>query len=358
MVSKEKLFLIASQFKIEGKIAEIYSLGAGFINDTFFVRTSGAQHNYILQRKNHKIFTDIPAMMQNIVDISAHIKTKVENPLRETLTVVPTQDGKYFHFDGENYWTVVVYIEDSITYNSVDSALIAYSGGAGIGRFQNLLSDFDKPLHETIVGFHNIHFRFAQWAEALSADRVGRVQSLKPEIDWIEVRREEILHFWKKIETGEIPKRVSHNDTKICNILFDKHTQKALCVIDLDTVMTSTSLYDFGDAIRSYTNTGKEDDVYLDNVAMDIERFRAFAEGYLSEQKSLITSELEWLAFSARYITYEQVLRFLMDYINGDIYYKTDFSAHNLVRARAQLQLLESMEAQYDKMCAIVSELS
>ena len=357
-MSKEELLSIVSQFEIAGTIADVRNWGAGFINDTFLVRTYGAQFDYILQRKNRHVFPDIPAMMQNIVDITAHIKTKVDDPLRETLTVVPTKDRKYFYFDGEHYWTMVVYIENSITYDSVDSSSIAYCGGVGIGRFQNLLADFDKQLHETIPGFHNICFRFGQWEEALSADRVGRVRHLKREIDAVEVRREEILRFWQKIESGEIPKRVAHNDTKISNILFDKHTKNPLCVIDLDTVMTSTSLYDFGDAIRSYTNTGKEDDNNLDNVSMDLERFRAFAEGYLSEQKSLNSIELQWLAFSARYITYEQALRFLMDYINGDTYYKIAFPEHNLIRTCAQLHLLESMEEQYDAMCAIILELS
>ena len=357
-MSKEELLSIVSQFEIEGTIADVRNWGAGVINDTFLVRTYGAQFDYILQRKNRHVFPDIPAMMQNIVDITAHIKTKVADPLRETLTVVPTHNGEFCHFDGENYWAVTLFIPNSLTYDSVDSLQIAYQGGSGIGRFQRLLADFDKPLHETIPGFHNICFRFGQWEEALSADRVGRVRHLKREIDAVEVRREEILRFWQKIESGEIPKRVAHNDTKISNILFDKHTKNPLCVIDLDTVMTSTSLYDFGDAIRSYTNTGKEDDNYLDNVSMDLERFRAFAEGYLSEQKSLNSIELQWLAFSARYITYEQALRFLMDYINGDTYYKIAFPEHNLIRTCAQLHLLESMEEQYDAMCAIILELS
>lgn len=357
-MSKEELLSIVSQFEIEGTIADVRNWGTGVINDTFLVQTCGAQPDYILQRKNQQVFPDVPAMMQNIVDITAHIKTKVADPLRETLTVVPTHNGEFCHFDGENYWAVTLFIPNSLTYDSVDSLQIAYQGGSGIGRFQRLLADFDKPLHETIKGFHNIHFRFGQWEEALSADRVGRVRHLKREIDAVEVRREEILRFWQKIESGEIPKRVAHNDTKISNILFDKYTKNPLCVIDLDTVMTSTSLYDFGDAIRSYTNTGKEDDNYLDNVSMDLERFRAFAEGYLSEQKSLNSIELQWLAFSARYITYEQALRFLMDYINGDTYYKIAFPEHNLIRTCAQLHLLESMEEQYDAMCAIIIELS
>ena len=222
-----------------------------------------------------------------------------------------------------------------------------------------MLADFDKPLNETIKGFHNIRWRFQQWDDTIAADPAGRVKECQEEISWVESRREEMLSFWSKVETGEIPTHVTHNDTKISNILFDKPTGNVLCAIDLDTVMSSTSLNDFGDAIRSYTNTGAEDDKNLDNVEMSIDMFRAYAEGYLSEQRdSMCASEKEWLAFAGRYITFEQVLRFLMDYIDGDKYYKTAYADHNLVRTRAQYKLLQSMERQYDEMCAIVKELS
>ena len=228
----------------------------------------------------------------------------------------------------------------------------------GIGRFQSQLSDFTTPLHETIKGFHNIRHRFEQWDASVAADAAGRVVELQTEIGWIESRREKMLTFWSLVEDGTIPTRVTHNDTKLSNILFDADTDEVLCAIDLDTVMTSTSLNDFGDAIRSYTNTGAEDDRDLSRVGMDIDIFRAYAEGYLSERKeSLTQSEKQWLAFSALYITYEQVLRFLMDYIDGDKYYKTTSADHNLVRTHAQYRLLQSMESQYDAMQQIVSEL-
>jgi Ser/Thr protein kinase RdoA (MazF antagonist) len=188
-------------------------------------------------------------------------------------------------------------------------------------------------------------------------DKAGRKASLATEIEWIESRREQMLAFWSMVESGELPMRVTHNDTKLSNILFDQNDD-VLCVVDLDTVMSSTSLNDFGDAIRSYTNTGAEDDQNLDNVSMDVEIFRAYAAGYLSERKSTMTAtEREWLAFSALYITFEQVLRFLMDYIDGDTYYKTRYAEHNLVRTRAQYKLLQSMEAQYPAMQQIVREL-
>lgn len=355
---QNKLIEIAKQFALEGEIATIQPLGEGFINDTFVVTTEGEAPNYILQRKNHIVFPDVPGMMDNILAVTNHIKAKVADPMRETLTIVPAKDGKLYVKDGENFWAVCLFISDTSSYDRADSPELAYQGGVGIGRFQALLADFDKPLNETINGFHNIRHRFNQWDATIAADPVGRVKEVQEEIGWIESRREEMMKFWSLVEDGTIPTHVTHNDTKISNILFDRPTGKVLCAIDLDTVMSSTSLNDFGDAIRSYTNTGAEDDPNLDNVSMSIDMFRAYAEGYLSEQKSLCASELEWLAFSGRYITYEQVLRFLMDYIDGDKYYKTAYAEHNLVRTRAQYKLLRSMEEQYADMCAIVKELS
>ena len=357
-MNQEKLFEIASHFALEGAVASVEALGEGFINDTFVVKTSGSAPNYILQRKNHIVFPDVPGMMDNIKAVTEHIKAKVTDPMRETLTVVPATDGKLYHKDGENYWAVCLFIPDTVTYDRADSTALAYQGGVGIGRFQALLADFDKPLNETIKGFHNIRWRFQQWDETIAADPAGRVKELAEEISWVESRREEMLSFWSLVENGTIPTHVTHNDTKISNILFDKPTGNVLCAIDLDTVMSSTSLNDFGDAIRSYTNTGAEDDKCLENVEMSIDMFRAYAEGYLSEQcNSMTQSELDWLAFAGRYITFEQVLRFLMDYIDGDKYYKTAYADHNLVRTRAQYKLLQSMERQYDQMCDIVKSL-
>ena len=350
-----QLMNIASQFELEGVIKEISPLGEGFINDTYVIKTEGDDPNYILQRKNHKIFPDVPGMMDNIKAVTDHIKSKVADPLRETLTVIPARDRKLYVQDGENFWAVCLFINDTITYSRADSTELAYQGGLGAGRFQALLADFDKPLNETIKGFHNIRWRFQQWDETIAADPVGRVEELQEEISWIESRRKEMMNFWALVEDGTIPSHVSHNDTKLSNILFNSSDGSMLCMIDLDTVMRSTSLNDFGDAIRSYTNTGAEDDKNLDNVSMNLDMFKAYAEGYLHEQKDTISkSELEWLAFSARYITFEQVLRFLMDYIDGDKYYKTAYPEHNLVRTHAQYKLLQSMEAQYDAMCKVI----
>ena len=354
-----KLLNIAQRFALEGTIANIKALGDGFINDTFIVKTEGEAPDYILQRKNHIVFPDVPAMMENIRKVTEHIKAKVDNPLRETLTVIPTTDGALYHKDEEgNFWAVCTFIPNTITYDRADSTALAYQGGKGIGRFQAQLADFTEPLAEVIKGFHNMRYRFEQWDEAVRADKAGRVASLAEEIGWIESRREEMLGFWSLVEDGTIPTRVTHNDTKISNILFDADTKDVLCAIDLDTVMSSTSLNDVGDALRSYTNTGAEDDPDLEQVSMSLDMFRAYIEGYLSERAATLSeSEWEWLAFSGRFITFEQVLRFLMDYIDGDTYYKTKYADHNLVRTRAQYKLLQSMEAQYDHMVDIVKAL-
>lgn len=352
---------IANKFSLTGTVASVEPLGEGFINDTFIVKTKEENApNYILQRKNKNIFKNIPAMMENIVKVCDHIKAKVSanggDPMREAMTVIAAKDGKFYYKDGnEDYWAVCVFIEDSISYQKADTPQLAYQGGMGIGLFQSMMCDFKEPLADTLPGFHNIRFRFEQWEEALSKDLAGRKNSLSQEIAWIESRKEQMLEFWKLVEDGTIPTRVTHNDTKINNILFTQEGE-VLCVIDLDTVLSSTCLNDFGDAIRSYTNTGLEDDSNLDNVSMDLSIFKAYTEGYLSQTSKFLTpAEIKYLAFSAKYITYEQVLRFLMDYINGDTYYKIKYPTHNLVRTHAQYKLLQSMEEQYNQMCEIVN---
>lgn len=358
----EKLASIAAKFRTNGNIEEIKPLGEGFINDTYIVRTEGDAPDYILQRKNRDIFPDIDGMMGNIEKVTAHIRRKViaedGDPIREVMTVVPTADGALYHTDEEGQnWAVTVFIPDTIAYTRADSPELAYMGGLGIGKFQAQLADFSEPLTETIKGFHNIRHRFAQWDASVAADRAGRVKDPSEEIDWIESRRAEMLSFWSMVENGTIPTRVTHNDTKISNILFDK-AGRVLCVIDLDTVMAAPVHNDFGDAIRTYANTGDEDDRDLTRVGISLPMFEAYTDGYLSQQaRSLTKTEIDYLPFAARYIVFEQVLRFLMDYIDGDTYYKIKYPDHNLVRARAQYKLLESIEANYGAMQQIVEKL-
>lgn len=359
---ENRLNKICSQFQLEGTILTVKPLGEGFINDTLLITTAEATTpNYILQRKNKNIFQNIPAMMDNIFRVTSYLKKKITaangDPMREAMTIVPTKDGKLYYLDEDNeFWTVSVFIGDTIAYQKADTPALAYQGGKGIGKFQSMLADFKEPLADILPGFHNIRYRFKQWDEVLAKDPVSRKATVPSEIQWIERRREEMLHFWEMVENGTIPTRVTHNDTKINNILFDRQGN-VLCVIDLDTVLSSTCLNDYGDAIRSYTNNGLEDDENLDNVSVNLDIFRGYTQGYLSETACFLNqAEIDYLAFSAKYITYEQVLRFLMDYINGDKYYKVKNQTHNLVRARAQHKLLQDMEAKYSSMCDIVRE--
>jgi len=353
---------VAGQFQLAGTVKTVEPLGEGFINDTFINYTEEDSPKYILQRKNKRVFSPVPAMMENIQKVCDHIKAKVKkaggDPMREAMTIIPANDGKlYFLDDEDEYWAVSLFIEDTIAYEAAETPELAYTGGKGIGKFQSLVSDLKEPLTDILPGFHNIRIRYEQWDAVLKKDPVGRKAKVAEEIGWIESRREEMMDFWKLVENGTIPTRVSHNDTKINNILFDKNGE-VLCVIDLDTVLNSTVLNDFGDAIRYYTNTGKEDDTNLNNVSVDMDIFTAFAKGYLEEAGSFLTDkELEYLAFSAKYITYEQVLRFLMDYIDGDNYYKIKSEDHNLVRTRAQYKLLTSIEEQLDTMKNVVKSL-
>lgn len=350
---------IITKFQIHGTVTEVKPLGEGFINDTLLVRIAGQEEpEYILQRKNHAIFPDVPAMMDNINRVTLHIKKKVADPLRETLTVIPALDGKlYFKDPDGNYWATTLFIKGTKSYDRADTPQLAYQGGKGLGHFHMLVSDFKEPLAEVIEGFHNIRYRFSQWDKSLSEDKAGRVSSLSEEIGWIESRRAEMLDFWEKFEKGIFPLRVTHNDTKISNFLFNASDGTLLCAIDLDTMMSSTLLNDTGDALRSYTNTGAEDDPNLDEVGMSMDMFKAYMEGYLSEMRSsLVPAEIDNLAFSGLYITYEQVLRFLMDYIDGDTYYKIKYPEHNLVRTRAQYKLLQSMEEQLPAMNAFIAE--
>lgn len=347
---------IASNFQIDGSVISVKKLGEGFINDTYIVETEDKCHNYILQRKNRRIFTDVPAMMDNILRVTNHIKSKVEDPLRQSLTITTTTSGELFYKDDDDeYWAASLFIDNTVAYNAAKTAELAYQGGKGIGRFQSMLADFNEPLADILPGFHNMRYRFQQWDAILAKDSVGRKKECKELIEAVESRRTEMMALWEKYENGIIPTRVTHNDTKINNILFDIDGN-VLCVIDLDTVLSSTCLNDFGDAIRSYTNSGAEDDADLNNVEVDMNIFRGYTQGYLSEAIAFLNEEeCKNLAFSAKYITFEQVLRFLMDYIDGDNYYKIKYADHNLVRTKAQYKLLQSMERNYQQMCNIVN---
>ena len=363
--------LIVTHFCIPERVTRVATLGEGFINDTFLVETSEKQ-KYILQRKNSSIFPNIPGMMENISKVTRHILSKGG----VTFRLVATKEGKWYHKESpgtkaesatpdakagsatkhaktgsatqsDEYWACFTFIPDTFTYEHADSLGLIQSGGEGVGLFHSLLSDFRGELADTLPGFHNISYRFEQFSTALAKNRADRLQEVPELVEEVNRRKVQMGAFWQLVQDGTIPKRISHNDTKLSNFLFDKDGQ-VVCAIDLDTVMQATVLFDFGDAIRSYANRVPEDHPDLTEVGLDPERYTAFSTGYLSKAAwFLYEQEKTQLAFSALYITYEQFLRFLMDYIDGDTYYRIRYPSHNLVRARSQLALLQSMEEQY-----------
>ena len=357
---------IFNSFEVAGNFKSGTQYGSGHIHDTFLVETSGSgTDNYIVQRLNHNVFKKIPEMQENIERVTGHIRSKLllipgADLKRECLTFMRSHDNKTWIRDKSGYyWRISLFITDHRSYDLVDTPGKAFEGGRAIGKFQAMLSDLrDEPLHETIPFFHHIGRRLETLRDIIKDDPAERVKSVKPEIDYILERSESMQIVIKLGEEGKIPLRTTHNDTKFNNILFDLN-DKALCVIDLDTVMPGYVHNDFGDAIRTAANTGAEDDENLSNVMINMEVFKAYAAGYLRETKDTLNStEKEFLAFAPLMITYNQAVRFLTDYIDGDSYYKIHYPNHNLLRTRAQIQLVKSMEANYKEMQSIVRELS
>ena len=348
---------ILRQFCLDAEPASCTPYGCGHINRTYLVATAGGRC-YILQKINHHTFRDVAGLMENIELVTEHLRRKSPDP-RSVLTLIRTKDGKSYLEADDGYWRVFRFVEDSICLQQPESDADFYESAVGFGTFQQLLSDFPaEKLHETIPNFHNTPDRYRAFHETLTRDPMHRAAQVQPEIEFALARQAEMAALQNALDAGELPLRVTHNDTKINNILFDRQG-RVLCVIDLDTVLRSPCFNDFGDAIRTYANHGREDDENLDDVWLDMTMFRGFAEGYLSEARAFLTpAETDALAFSVRYITYEQVLRFLMDYLDGDTYYKIKSPDHNLVRTRAQYALLRSAEERYDAMRAIVAELA
>lgn len=352
-------------FETNGTFLKGELYGSGHIHDTFLVETSEKNmDDYILQRLNNKVFKNIPYLQNNIERVTLHLSQKLQSLpgadlKRECLTLVPARDGKTWIIDkAGNFWRMYVYITDHHSYNIVDSPDKAFEGGKTIGRFQAMLADLaGRPLYETIPWFHNIEKRLEIFEQKLKEDHADRVKLAGKEIRDILARTKEMKVILKLGKEGRIPLRITHNDTKFNNILFDSN-DKALCIIDLDTVMPGYVHYDFGDAIRTAANVAAEDEKDISKVRMDINLFRAYAEGYLGETRNTLNDiEKDYLAFSPILITYTIAVRFLTDYLDGDTYFKIHHEDHNLQRARAQIQLVKSMEEQYDEMMKIISGL-
>jgi Ser/Thr protein kinase RdoA (MazF antagonist) len=357
---------IFEYFEADGTFLKGEPYGSGHIHDTFRIETvEKEKDDYILQRLNNKIFKNIPELQQNIERVTVHLRNKISSIpgsdiKRECLRLIPTRDGLTWIVDNEgNFWRMYIFISRHHSYNVVDSPDKAFEGGKAIGRFQAMLSDMPGgPLFETIPLFHNIEKRLQTFNSKIMDNPVGRVDSVSKEIGQILNRADEMKIILRLGKEGKIPLRITHNDTKFNNILLDEN-DKALCVIDLDTVMPGYIHYDFGDAIRTAANTASEDEDDLSKVKMDINLFKAYAEGYLSETvETLNDVEKEYLAFAPRLITYTIAVRFLTDFIDGDNYFKIHHELHNLQRARAQLRLVMSMEEQYQDMKSIIRKLT
>lgn len=362
-VDLQSLFV---KFNTEGNYLSGEPFGSGHIHDTYRIITSEKEcDDYILQRINTNIFKNVPELQENISRVTSHIQSRLSgisdsNIKRECLSPVSVKNinQTWVRDDEGNYWRMFIFIADHKSYEHIDSPWQSFEAGKAIGRFGSLLSDLPgEPLHETIPYFHNIGKRLGSFHHVIKADPAGRVSAVKFEIEEI-IRREEMMKTIVRLgDEGLIPLRITHNDTKLNNILFD-FNDKALCVLDLDTVMPGYVHYDFGDAIRTAACTAEEDEEDLNKVSMDIGIFKAFSEGYLSEtRETLNDTEKEYLSFAPALLTYTMATRFLTDFIDGDNYYKIRHPLHNLQRVRAQLKLLHSMESQYHEMQAIIKSL-
>lgn len=355
---------ITNQFSLKGSVQSVKPFGTGLINTTYKVKTQEEDApNYLLQIINHHIFQNVPELTRNIKRVTSHIRKKleeqnVEDIDRRVLVPIDTIDGKgYFKDEEGNYWRMFLFIEDARSYDQLTNRKQAEAGGRAFGQFQKLVSDLPgDPLYPVIPGFHDTEMRINNFKKRVNEDPVGRLKEVGEEVDFLMERSEEYKKVVQMGREGKIPERIVHQDTKFNNVLLDENDE-VLCVIDLDTVMPGYVCYDIGDAIRNGANTGKEDDPNLDNVSINMDLYEGFIKGFLQETKEILTPvEKDTLAFGAKLLTYEQAVRFLDDYIDGDKYYKTESPDHNLIRARAQIKLLKSMEENWANMQQIVEK--
>ena len=353
------LITVGNLFRLPGEFYSYEVIKNGNINSTYKVtynRPDGTLKTYIFQKINTYVFKDPVGIMENIDRVTTHIRDKEGEGIK--LHFHHTEDGANYVFDEANsFWRVMNFV-DSITFNTSSDLRVVRSTGRAFGCLQTDLSDFDgSVLHETIPGFHNTRRRLDTLFAHVEEDPVGRVAKVRAEIDYIASVRERACELWDKYERGEFPIRVTHNDTKSNNVLFDRNTLDPLVVIDLDTVMPGMAMYDFGDAVRFAANTAAEDESDLSKVSFDVDKFRAFCEGYIPEVKeSLTAAEIDSMVLGAFSITIELAARFLDDYITGDKYFKTLYPKHNLVRTRCQLHLAKDIAGKFDELSAIVAE--
>lgn len=361
MEQRKEYIEIIRHFRIEQNIVSVEHYGSGHINHTFLAKTEGGT-NYILQKINTSIFPKVEELMENILQVTSFLRERIVqqggDAGRETMTVILTEDGKPYYMDRqENAWRVYLFIEDVVSYDQVEKKEDFYQCGMAIGRFQALLADFPADsLHEIIPDFHNTPKRYQDFEEAVARDSCQRAAEAAQEIAFVRARKTEMSILTNMLQEGELPLRVTHNDTKLNNILMDKKTQKAVCLIDLDTVMPGLSVYDFGDAIRFGANTAKEDETDIGKVSLSLELYQLCLRGFLEGTGGRLTQkELDMLPAGAKIMTLECGMRFLTDYLQGDVYYKIHREKHNLERCRTQLALVADMEKKWSQMCAALT---
>ncbi|MBQ9530670.1 MAG: aminoglycoside phosphotransferase family protein [Eubacterium sp.] len=363
----EELREALSNFAFGGEFVSVKEFGSGHINKTYIAKykIGSEEQKYVVQKVNNGVFKNVDELMDNVFAVTSYLRSIIRenggDENRETLHFIKTVDGEKFYrcADG-SFYRAYVFVKDSVSFDFAENSEMFKSSGIAFGRFQKMLENFDADsLYETIENFHNTYWRYEnEFVPALEMDVKDRAKNCKDVIDFIKSRKDKMSILVDLIEQGKLPLRVTHNDTKLNNVMFDEKTLQCVCVIDLDTVMPGLALYDFGDAIRFGANTALDDEKDLSKVSINLDYFKAFAEGFLSEcGDTLNQCEKDYLAFSAWLLTVELVMRFLTDYLNGDVYFKTNYSDHNLVRARNQMKLALSMEEHMEEMEEIIKSI-
>ncbi len=353
-------------FQLHGMVMSAVPYGSGHINDTFLMtlrKDDGSEGRVIMQRMNDAIFIQPEQLMENILNVTSYLREVIiqngGDPERETLNVIRTKDDKPYFIDSEgNYWRCYIFIENARTYDQVESAEDFYQSAVAFGNFQRLLANYPaETLHETIKGFHDTKARFEVFKKAVADDVCGRAASVQEEINFY-LEHEDLANvFGDMLANGEVPLRVTHNDTKLNNVMLDDATRKGICVIDLDTVMPGLAMNDFGDSIRFGASTAAEDEKDLDKVWCDMDLFDVYAKGFIEGCGGKLTSkEIESLPMGAKVMTYECGMRFLTDYLQGDVYFKVHREGHNLDRTRTHIKLIQDMETKWDIMNNIVKK--
>lgn len=361
----EKRLEAAEAFAIKGKVKSCEPYGSGHINNTFLLicEEDGQEYSYILQEMNHEVFKDIEGLMKNIKGVTTFLRSQIVkdqgDPDRETLNLIPTKDGRDYYRDSlGNYWRAYLFIAGATCYNLVEKPEDFYQSGKAFGRFQCLLADYPADeLTETIPDFHNTPARFATFTRAVEEDVMGRAAGVQEEIRFVRERAEEMGLAIGMQKEGKLPLRVSHNDTKLNNIMIDDATGQALCIIDLDTIMPGFSIFDYGDSIRFGANTAQEDEQDLSKVSLSLPLFEVYTKGFLEGSAGRLTeTEISMLPYGAKMMTLECGMRFLTDYLQGDTYFHISREGHNLDRCRTQLALVADIEKKWADMEAIVEK--